>query len=127
MASARSAESFRCLPLIPAGPLSVVTKPILTLSAARAGRASSSTAAAAARCFFIGFLRRVGEESTLFSRATPGALVAPAQSQAKKSRHRRLLRAQSRDILDKVFARVGGPGIEQRPVEIALDDRRMDI
>src|SRR5205809_320680 len=41
------AETFMCLPMTPAGPLKVVTKPILTLSAATAGLHSSATTAAA--------------------------------------------------------------------------------
>src|SRR5204863_2748347 len=51
--SASSAESFMCLPMTPAGPLSVVTKPILTLSAAPAGAADRSSAAAAAICLLM--------------------------------------------------------------------------
>src|SRR5438270_2115500 len=42
-----------CLPITPAGPLSVVTKPILTLSAAPAGAADRSSAAAAAICLLM--------------------------------------------------------------------------
>src|SRR5947208_5941361 len=51
--SESSLASFMCLPMMPAGPLKVVMKPILTLSAAPAGAANSSNAATAVRYFFM--------------------------------------------------------------------------
>src|SRR5436190_5190851 len=100
--NASSAESFMCLPMTPAGPLSVVTKPILTLSAARAGATRNSSAAAALRCFFMFTPQSAARDCSVprLLAMTPLVVVAGAVKQSPAGDGRRCASARQLHIFE---------------------------
>ena len=105
--------SFMCLPMMPAGPLSVVTKPTLTLSAAPAGAANSSNAARAIRYFFM--LPRIHPtEGGCF--ASLAMTMRPVGARARGCNSRRRSKPLGGPIQPASFTYSKSPGLLSMPV-----------